>query len=264
MITLTNVTKSFGGKTVLRNLSLTINPGEFVCMVGPSGAGKTTLIHLLLGAEPIDSGRMEVDGVDLHDIPAPVLQLYRRRVGIVFQDDKLLPNRTVEENIAFPLEVCGVEDEEMTARVRELLVSMQLTEKANALPATLSGGEKARTAIARAIVHRPLVLLADEPTGNLDPQQSMMILELFRNIHANGTTILLATHDTTMVESLQTRVIHLQNGTIVSDAPGGYPVPQGTASHNLLAETEKKESATPETSSSDVPKKKVKVTMIHS
>ncbi|MDD5751885.1 MAG: ATP-binding cassette domain-containing protein, partial [Candidatus Peribacteraceae bacterium] len=151
MIILRDVSKTFGEKTALQHVNLQINPGEFVCIVGPSGAGKSTLMHLLLGAEEVTSGGVEVDGVQLKDIPPPVLQLYRRRIGMVFQDYKLLQNRTVAENIAFPLEVCGVGDEEIVSRVRELLTEMQLMEKANALPAALSGGEKARTAIARGI-----------------------------------------------------------------------------------------------------------------
>ncbi len=267
MIVLRDVSKAFGEKAVLNHLSLQINPGEFVCIVGPSGAGKSTLLHLLIGAEDVTGGGIEVDGVQLKDIPPPVLQLYRRRIGMVFQDYKLIQNRTVAENIAFPLEVCGVSDEEIVSRVRELLMEMQLMEKANALPDALSGGEKARTAIARGIVHRPMVLLADEPTGNLDPVQSLAILQLFQRIHQSGTTVLLATHDAALVEKLQTRVIELQNGSVVRDAPGGYPVPQsGDATHHLL--TEKEQGSIPQVSESDASvdstKRKVKVTMIHS
>ncbi|MDD4628841.1 MAG: ATP-binding cassette domain-containing protein [Candidatus Peribacteraceae bacterium] len=265
MIVLNDVSKSFGKKSVLSHVSLTINPGEFVCVVGPSGAGKSTLIHLLIGGEQVSEGRIEVDGVELRDIPPPVLQLYRRRIGVVFQDYKLIAHRTVAENIAFPLEVCGVADAEIDRRVTELLGQMSLTEKASSLPDELSGGEKARTAIARAIVHQPLVLLADEPTGNLDPVQSLMILKLFQEIHRSGTTVLVATHDSTLVETLQTRVILLENGKVMRDAAGGYP--QQSAKHDLLKEVEKpavSAQAPVPSAPSDGSKKKVKVTMIHS
>jgi cell division transport system ATP-binding protein len=264
MIVLSDVSKSFGKKSVLSHVSLTINPGEFVCVVGPSGAGKSTLIHLLIGGETVTSGRIEVDGVELRDIPPPVLQLYRRRIGVVFQDYKLIAHRTVAENIAFPLEVCGVADAEIGRRVTELLQQMGLSEKAASLPDELSGGEKARTAIARAIVHHPLVLLADEPTGNLDPNQSLMILRLFQEIHRSGTTVVVATHDSALVEHLQTRVILLENGTVTRDAAGGYP--QEQAKHDLLKEEEKPVSTPKESTpvSSDSTKKKEKVTMMHS
>ncbi|MBM3231105.1 cell division ATP-binding protein FtsE [Candidatus Peregrinibacteria bacterium] len=222
MIVLKNVGKTFGSVKVLESISFRINPGEFVCITGKSGAGKSTLLHLLTGAEMISRGSIEIDGVDLRTVPAPVMQLFRRRLGIVFQDYKLLRNRTVAENIAFPLEVCGVPDAEITKRVRTVLAQMDLTKHANTLPAALSGGEKARTAIARAVVHSPLILLADEPTGNIDPEQSLEIMRLFREIHAKGTTVVIATHDTGLVDELQTRVIELKDGKVSRDSVGGY------------------------------------------
>jgi len=216
MIVLRDVSKAFGEKAVLNHLSLQINPGEFVCIVGPSGAGKSTLLHLLIGAEDVTGGGIEVDGVQLKDIPPPVLQLYRRRIGMVFQDYKLIQNRTVAENIAFPLEVCGVSDEEIVSRVRELLMEMQLMEKANALPDALSGGEKARTAIARGIVHRPMVLLADEPTGNLDSHTGVEIMALFSELNLEGITIVLVTHEADIASHAK-RQVRFYDGSIISD-----------------------------------------------
>jgi len=261
MIVLNEVTKAFGKRTVLDHVSLRIAPKEFVCIVGPSGAGKSTLIRLLIGADQATSGKIEVDGVDLQDIPPSVLQLYRRRVGVVFQDYKLIAHRTVAENIAFPLELTGVSDKEMGRKVGELLVRMDLTSVASSRPDELSGGEQARTAIARAIVHNPMVVLLDEPTGNLDPKQSLQILKLFQEIQNDGVTILLATHDAGLVERLQTRVVLLEDGKVASDKKGGYPgQDKQPGSHEILKTTEIAESS----SSGESVKKKVKVTMIHS
>jgi cell division transport system ATP-binding protein len=222
MIVLKNVTKKFGPVTVLSQVSLQIDPGEFLCVIGPSGAGKSTLIQLLVGAEDCTSGSIEVDGADLRMLPSPAMQMYRRRVGVVFQDYKLLQNRTVEENISFPLEVCGAPDAIIAKRVPELLKRMGLTSKANSLPRELSGGEKARVAIARAIVHTPRIVLADEPTGNLDPEQSRDILKLLQDVNHEGTTVLLATHDASLVDILHTRVVQLEAGKITRDNVGGY------------------------------------------
>ncbi|MFA7682362.1 MAG: ATP-binding cassette domain-containing protein [Candidatus Peribacteraceae bacterium] len=260
MIVLKNVSKAFGSKKVLTQVSFQVNPKEFVCITGPSGAGKSTLIHLLAGAEQASSGSIEVDGVDLRAIPPMALRLFRRRVGIVFQDYKLLPHFTVRENVAFPLEVCGEADAAIARRVDELLKEMHLKKIANALPEEISGGEQARTAIARAIVHKPMVLLADEPTGNLDPDQSEQVLKIFRSIHRAGTTVVLATHDTALVDILHTRVIRLEDGKITRDSAGGYHTPK-SAAHQILQETS-------EESPKNVPKKRssknVRITAISS
>lgn len=222
MIILKNVSKRFGKDAVLTDISFQISPSELVCITGPSGAGKSTLIHLLTGAERVSDGQIEVDGVDLRRVPFPVMQIYRRRVGVVFQDYKLLNNRTVWENVAFPLQVCGVPKSNIEERVKELLDKMLLSERGDALPASLSGGEKARVAIARAVVHKPMIVMADEPTGNIDPIQSEMILNLFRDINSDGTTVIFATHDTGLVDALQTRVVRLEDGRMVRDSFGGY------------------------------------------
>ncbi len=228
MIVLKNVTKKFRDLMVLNNVSLQIGPGEFVCITGPSGAGKSTLLSLLIGAQTATGGSVMMDDVDLRNVPSGALQIFRRRVGMVFQDYKLLHNRTVEENIAFPLEVIGKSDEEIEERVPELMRQMDLQKRAKALPWELSGGERARVAIARAIAHRPLILLADEPTGNLDRHQASDVLTLFRAIHHAGTTVILATHDLTLVEEAGARHIALEQGKVVSDSATGGTRPRPT------------------------------------
>lgn len=222
MISFAGVTKTFGGREVLSDLTFSINPGEFVCLTGPSGAGKSTIVHLLIRAEVPTKGMIEVDGADLSKLPPPILQLYRQRTGVVFQDYKLLPDRTVEENIAFALEVCGLPDDAIAEKVAEVLTRFELTDRADAFPHELSGGEKTRTALARALVHNPTILIADEPTGNIDPEQSQRILRHLKTIHSEGTTVILATHDKIVVDTLGVRVIRLENGKIVRDSVGGY------------------------------------------
>ncbi|MCA9371006.1 MAG: ATP-binding cassette domain-containing protein [Candidatus Peregrinibacteria bacterium] len=254
MIELKNVSKSYGKTTVLQNISFTVNPGEFVCITGPSGAGKSTLLHLLTGAETVTKGSIEIDGVNLNIVPPGALQIFRQRLGIVFQDYKLLKNRTIAENIAFPLEVCGVPDSDIAKRVRTVLKLVELTKHADSLPSEISGGEKARAAVGRAVVHDPMIILADEPTGNIDPNQSKTILNLFNEIHASGTTIILATHDTALVDALNTRVIELSDGAIVRDSVGGYKGKKPKAEkHDILEE---------DADEGNDKKKKVKVTAI--
>lgn len=222
MIELKGVSKSYGSAHVLSDISLRIDPGELVCITGPSGAGKSTLLHLLTGAESVNKGKIEIDGVDMRIIPPTALQLFRRRLGIVFQDYKLLRNRTVAENIAFPLEVCGVPDAEIDKRVRMVLTLTDMTKHAKTLPPSLSGGEKARTAIGRAVVHDPMIVLADEPTGNVDPDQSVQIMKLFKEVHDSGATVIIATHDSGLVDAIKPRVIELRDGKIIRDSVGGY------------------------------------------
>lgn len=270
MIVLKEVTKRYGKVDVLSHVSLAINPGEFVCLTGPSGAGKSTLLSLLIGAEDATIGTVSIDGVDLRKVPPKAMQHYRRRIGIVFQDGKLLKNRTVAENIAFPLEVCGASDAFIVRRVSELLKQIGLSDHTNLLPRELSGGEQTRVAIARAIAHTPLILLADEPTGNLDPVQSLEIMLLLQRINAEGTTVILATHDTAFVDVLQTRVIRLEKGKVLRDSQGGYD--RAKRREKKAASEEKHEvfdtSSEHETSEDDEGKKgdgrKIKITSIGS
>lgn len=222
MISFSGVTKVFDGREVLSDLTFQINPGEFVCITGPSGAGKSTILHLLIRAEVPTKGVIEVDGANIAMLPPPILQLYRQRTGVVFQDYKLLPDRTVEENIAFALEVCGLPDEEIAPKVASILERFELSDRAEAFPHELSGGEKTRAALGRALVHNPGILIADEPTGNIDPDQSQRILRYLKTIHSEGTTVILATHDKIVVDSLGVRVLRLENGKLVRDSVGGY------------------------------------------
>lgn len=251
MIELKGASKQYGKMKVLNDISFRIDPGEFVCITGPSGAGKSTLLHLLTGAEDITRGKIEVDGVDLKLIPPLALQMFRRKLGIVFQDYKLLSNRTVAENIAFPLEVCGTPDDEIDKRVRKVLSMVDLTKHARTLPHALSGGEKARAAIGRAIVHDPIIILADEPTGNVDPNQSVKIMELFKQIHSSGTTVVIATHDSGLVDAVKPRVIQLVDGEIARDSIGTYARGKNTKSARI-------------TTTAKSAKRKVKVTGIGS
>jgi len=266
MIVLKNVSKTFNRRKVLDDVSIQVDPGEFVCITGTSGAGKSTLMHILAGAETATAGTVEVDGVDLRIVPPIALRIFRRRVGVVFQDYKLLPHKTVAQNIAFPLEVCGATDVQIEGRVMELLRQMRLVKVAKALPRELSGGEQARAAIARAIVHSPYILLADEPTGNLDPAQSLQILKLFKAINKDGTTVVIATHDSGLVDALKVRVITLEDGRVVRDSPGGYrKSPAKETKSEPEAVQEKHAKKTPKKAeSSDQKKRKVRITAIRS
>lgn len=241
MFDVKNVSKGYGKESVLKDVSFTVNPKEFVCVTGPSGAGKSTLMHMMIGAEEPSKGKVKVDDVDLYALPPSILQLYRRRIGVAFQDYKLLWNRTVYENIAFPLEVCGIPDDMIEKRVKQVLKEMALTRQKNTLTRALSGGEKARTTIARAYVHEPMILFADEPTGNLDPEQSQVVIELLEHIHNKGTTVVLATHEAEIVDALQTRVLRLEDGELIRDSVGGYnkqkrsqPKPKKPGSHDIF------------------------------
>lgn len=226
MIVFSSVTKEFRGHPVLENVSFSIQPGEFVCITGPSGAGKSTLIHLLIRAEMPTSGSIEVDGADITKLPIPVLQIYRRKMGVVFQDYKLLMDRTVRENVAFALEVSGHSDDEIDGMVTEILADLKLSDQSESFPHELSGGEKTRTALARAMVHRPNILIADEPTGNIDPRQSMEIIDLLKKINSTGTTVILASHDKLVVDAVGSRVIRLEQGKFVGEWIGGYMTPE--------------------------------------
>lgn len=217
MINFENVSKKYGKNTVLDKVSLEIHPGEFVSIIGASGAGKSTLIYSLIGAEKINSGKISVDGFIINELKEREMQFYRRRIGVVFQDYKLLAQKTVYENVAFALEVCGYEKEEIKKRVPEVLEIVGLSKRGKHFPNQLSGGEKQRTAIARALVHNPSLIVADEPTGNLDPITAHEIIELLRKINKSGTTVILTTHNKEIVDNIKQRVISLKEGKVVSD-----------------------------------------------
>ncbi len=218
MIQLYGVTKAYQkDSSALNDLSLKIDKGEFVYITGPSGAGKSTLMRLLYGAERPSRGQILVDGQNITRLPSSRLPFLRRRMGIVFQDFKLLVRRTVFENVAFPLEVQGRQRYEISKKVYQVLKLVGLEHKLHRLPLELSGGEQQRVAIARALVVDPAVLLADEPTGNLDAQVTLEIMELFKIANARGSTVLLATHSNEMMQLFPRRTIALEAGRLVAD-----------------------------------------------
>lgn len=218
MIIFDGITKKYGSHKVLDNLHLEISAADFICLQGPSGAGKTTLINLLIGFEKATDGAINIDNYKINNLRNSALQLFRRRIGLVFQDYKLLPQKTVFENVAFALEVCGYDDKFITKRVNKVLKMVGIYAKKKHFPRQLSGGEKQRTAIARALVHDPLLIIADEPTGNLDQQNALEIINILTEINQQGKTILLTTHNNELVNSIpRCRIINLDNGRITRD-----------------------------------------------
>jgi cell division transport system ATP-binding protein len=222
MIRLRDVTKVYEGGTVaVRDVSLDIQKGEFVFLVGPSGSGKSTIIRLLLRQDSVTRGNIWVAGKDITQLPAWKVPFLRRSVGTVFQDFKLLPNKTVTENIAFALEVLGRARSVISPQVGQVLELVGLADKGERYPRQLSGGEQQRVSIARAFVNRPPILLADEPTGNLDPATSVGIMRLLDRINRSGTTIVMATHDHAIVDAMQRRVVQLEDGRVIRDQESG-------------------------------------------
>jgi cell division transport system ATP-binding protein len=216
------VTKQYpNGTLALRDVDLVIPEGDFVFLVGPSGAGKSTLIKLLIRDELATSGQVVLDGKDLARLPRRQVPRMRRRIGVVFQDFKLLPSKTVWENVAFALEVTGTPRRQIRPAVDRVLALVGLTAQARQVPSQLSGGEQQRTAIARALVHDPRVIIADEPTGNLDPLISWEILQLLLRINELGVTVLMATHNADFVTALRRRVVALEEGRVIRDEVGG-------------------------------------------
>ncbi|MGX6978314.1 cell division ATP-binding protein FtsE [Vagococcus elongatus] len=224
MIEMNDVTKKYSnGTTAVRNLSVKIDQGEFVYVVGPSGAGKSTFIKLMYREEKATKGNLNVVGYDLLKIKNKNIPLLRREVGIVFQDYKLLHQKTIYENVAYAMQVIGKRPREIKRRVMEVLDLVGLRHKVRVFPSELSGGEQQRVAIARAIVNTPKVLIADEPTGNLDPENSWEIMKLLEKINTQGTTVVMATHNSTIVNTIRHRVIAIENGRIIRDqAEGEY------------------------------------------
>jgi cell division transport system ATP-binding protein len=222
MISFENVTKGYKGGTVaIRDMTLEIDKGEFVFLVGSSGSGKTTFIRLLLREEVPSHGRILVAGRDIANLSQWRIPYLRRNIGCVFQDFRLLPNKNVFENVAFALEVIGRPKHVVAAQVPQVLDLVGLSKKKESLPGELSGGEQQRVAVARAFVNRPLILLADEPTGNLDPATSQGIMRLFERINRTGTTVVIATHDAGIVDQMRRRVVELDHGTLVRDQARG-------------------------------------------
>jgi len=226
VIELINVSKSYqGGVDVLFNINLHIGKEEFVFIVGPSGAGKTTLMRLLYREEAPSLGKVIVDKVNVAELDERQVPYLRRNIGVVFQDYKLLPKRTVYENVAFALRVTGAPRSTIRRKVMQSLELVGMLRRANAFPDELSGGEKQRACIARAIVNNPPILLADEPTGNLDPTTSWDIIQLLDKINKRNTTVLVATHNKGIVDDMKRRVVALENGRVVRDQMlGGYDV----------------------------------------
>ena len=227
MILLDRVSKTYtkGGKPSLDRISLHVDPNEFVIVVGASGAGKTTLMRLLTREERQTSGKIIIGGIDFDKLKDREIPLLRRKIGVVFQDFKLLPNKTIFENVSFALEMVGMGNREIKNTVPKVLDIVNLTGKENSMPIELSGGERQRVAIARAIVRQPKILIADEPTGNLDPKHAWDVIKILEKVNRFGTTVLLTTHNQEIVNQLKRRVVTIKDGKIVSDrANSGYKI----------------------------------------
>ena len=224
LLLMTGVSKTYrNGSIALRNVDLHIKPGEFVFVVGPSGAGKSTFVKMLFKEVLPTTGKIFVDGVDVLALNDKEVPFLRRQLGIIFQDYRLLPDRTVYDNVAFAMQVIEAPAKKTKRRVMTVLELVGLKNRANAYPGELSGGEQQRIAIARAIVNDPILVIADEPTGNLDPETSRDIMRIFTGINDSGTTIVMATHDKEIVDSMGKRVIAIEKGAIVrDDAKGVY------------------------------------------
>lgn len=222
LIEMKGVTKKYHrSTTALRDINVSINPGEFVYIVGPSGAGKSSFIKLLYREEKVSAGTLKVGEFNLTKMKKRQIPILRRSIGVVFQDYKLLPKKTVFENVAYAMQVIGEKPREIKKRVPEVLELVGLKHKIRSFPDQLSGGEQQRVAIARAIVNNPKVLIADEPTGNLDPEISWEIMQLLERINLQGTTVLMATHNKQIVDNLRHRVIAIEEGRIVRDEEEG-------------------------------------------
>jgi cell division transport system ATP-binding protein len=223
VINFDNVSKQYKNSNTpaLDEVNLKIEQGEFVFLVGQSGSGKSSLLRLLLKEEKASSGTVTVDGIDVSKLPNRKVPAFRRTMGIVFQDFRLLPGKTVFDNVAFGMEVIGKSKKEIEQRIPAILELVGLEEKAHRLPSELSGGEQQRVALARAFVNKPKLLLADEPTGNLDPSTSVGIMKLLDRINRTGTTIVMATHDVAIVDQMRKRIVQMENGKVIRDQERG-------------------------------------------
>ncbi len=221
MIQFKKVTKYYGNHKALNNINLQIDQGEFISLVGMSGAGKSTLMKLIVGEEELDNGSILIDDIDMTRIRKSDLPYLRRKIGVVFQDIKLLPRRTAFENVAFAMEVSGHRKEQINKDVPRILELVGLTHKSNNFPDEMSGGEKQRVAIARSLAHRPVLLLADEPTGNLDEVNAAEVIDLLLKINELGTTVILATHASDLVNKIKRRVITIEGGQVTFEQQKG-------------------------------------------
>ena len=221
MIVLQDVSKRYEGFAALSDVSLSLSRGEFAFLIGTNGAGKTTLLRLLLREESFDAGVILVNGVDISTIRGAALTKFRRKIGVVFQDTRLLPNATVRENVGLPLQVRGRSNRDVQASVAEVLDRVGLSDKASRFPRQLSGGEQRKVALARAVVARPEILLCDEPTDSINPVHAREIIDFLLNINSEGVTTLVATHDSEIVNDLRRRVIRMEAGSVLADEPVG-------------------------------------------
>ncbi len=221
MIYFDKVTKRYGDMAALEDVTISVAPKEFVTIVGHSGAGKTTLLKLLLAEERPSEGNVFFESIDVNDLPSSALHHYRRKIGMVFQDFRLIPNKTAYENIAFAMEAAGRTDEEIASDVPYILDLVNLGDKAAHFPDQLSGGEKQRIAIGRAIINQPELIVADEPTGNLDPINTFEVVEILKKINELGTTIVITTHNKGVVDAIGKRVVTIDRGKLVRDDAGG-------------------------------------------
>ena len=225
MIDIVNLTKQYDNFKALDNINLKIDRGEFVSIVGPSGAGKSTLVKLLICEEKPTSGKILIADRNIAKLKPQELPYYRRKVGVVFQDYKLLPQKTVYENVAFALEVCEAPQAEIVDKTPKILDLVGMLKCKDKIPNELSGGERQRVSIARSLIHSPKILIADEPTGNLDPVNAWEIIDLLSRINKQGTIVLLATHNKQIVDRIKKRVILLKDGKMISDRiKGGYVI----------------------------------------
>lgn len=223
MIYFDKVTKRYGDATALEDVTVSVAHKEFISIVGHSGAGKTTLLKLLLAEERPTDGSVFFESIDINDLPNSALHHYRRKIGMVFQDFRLIPNKTAYENIAFAMEAAGRTDEEIASDVPYILELVNLADKAAHFPDQLSGGEKQRIAIGRAIINQPELIVADEPTGNLDPINTYEVVEILKKINELGTTVIITTHNKGVVDAIGRRVITIDRGHLVrDDADGKY------------------------------------------
>lgn len=221
MIYFNNVSKIYKDATALLDITFTIEAGEFVSIVGHSGAGKTTLTKMILAEENPTNGTVFFESINVHELKSKELTKLRRRIGVVFQDYKLLANKTAYENIAFAMEAVGKNEEEIKSDVPHVLELVDLSHRTNHFPNEMSGGEQQRLAIARAIINQPELIIADEPTGNLDPVNTHEIVQILKKINDLGTTVLLTTHNRGVIESINKRVITMENGKIIRDSKNG-------------------------------------------